>query len=172
MTASRCSSNLSDIAGVLCRQISPSCVKNYLAFLFTPLLPPTAKGWLCGFLQRKWDLLKWEHTVGIPKPTHSIITYATDFHSCFSCYLIVLVLWKNTNQPTKKLYAYRNKVLRNAHKVQHWNLVLKQQLKVDCPDLTSLRSDNSSHSFSFFLQSFLKFNFCNLFPFGSQQRYQ
>lgn len=38
MTASRCSSNLSDIAGTLCRQIFPSCGKNYLTFLFTPLL--------------------------------------------------------------------------------------------------------------------------------------
>lgn len=43
MTASRCSGNLSDIAGVLCRQIFPSCGKNYLTFLFTPLLPLTAK---------------------------------------------------------------------------------------------------------------------------------
>lgn len=43
MTASRCSSNFSDIAGILCRQIFPSCGKNYLTFLFIPRLPPTAK---------------------------------------------------------------------------------------------------------------------------------
>lgn len=43
LTASRCSSNLSDIAGSLCRQIFPACRRNYLTFLFTPLLLPTAK---------------------------------------------------------------------------------------------------------------------------------
>lgn len=41
-TVSRRSSNLSDIAGISCRQIFPSCGKNYLTFLFTPLLPPMA----------------------------------------------------------------------------------------------------------------------------------
>lgn len=43
MAASRCSGDLSDIAGTLWRQIFSSCGKNYLTFLFTPLLPPTAK---------------------------------------------------------------------------------------------------------------------------------
>lgn len=43
MTVSRCCGNLSDIAGLLCRQIFPSCGKNYLTFLFTPVLPATAE---------------------------------------------------------------------------------------------------------------------------------
>lgn len=43
MTVSRCCGNLSDIAGLLCRQIFPSCGKNYLTFLFTPVLPPIAE---------------------------------------------------------------------------------------------------------------------------------
>ena len=43
MTVSRCCGNLSDIAGLLCRQIFPSCGKNYLTLLFTPVLPPAAE---------------------------------------------------------------------------------------------------------------------------------
>lgn len=43
MTESRCCGNLSDIAGLLCIQIFPSCGKNYLTLLFTPILPPPAE---------------------------------------------------------------------------------------------------------------------------------
>lgn len=46
MTASRCSSNLSDFAGILCRQTFPSCGKNYLTFLFMPLLFEQPKNYL------------------------------------------------------------------------------------------------------------------------------
>lgn len=87
MTASRCSSNLSDIAGRLCRQIFPSCGKNYLTSLFTPLLPPTAEKLLSvASCSRSGICLKQGNTVGVPQPRLGlIIPYATISHDCFFC---------------------------------------------------------------------------------------
>lgn len=100
MTASRCSSNLSDIAGTLCRQIFPSCGKNYLTFLFTPLLHQQLKNdlvWLSaaevvfaktrGYC-RASQIQTWSH--------HSL---CRKLPLWLLLLLTVLTQWKSTNQP-------------------------------------------------------------------------
>lgn len=121
LTASRCSSNLSDIAGSLCRQIFPACRRNYLTFLFTPLLLPTAKEWLSvASCSRSAVCSNKQITGGLPKPRQGLtIPCAIDFHYCHSCYLRVLTQWKKY-QPTKKCYIFRNYFLKDVQYVYYW----------------------------------------------------
>lgn len=106
MTASRCSSNLSDIAGILCRQIFPSCGKNYLTFLFTPLLPPTAEKLSVASCSRNGICWNKEY----PRCSQ---TQTWSYHIlCHDPLLLLLLLiwvftqWKNTHWPTNQETQY------------------------------------------------------------------
>lgn len=104
MTVSRCCGNLSDIAGLLCRQIFPSCGKNYLTFLFTPVLPATAEELLsAACCSRRGLCRKQGHARGVLSPRLGLITaWAMDFRNCFSCFSEFLPSEKiPTNQETQ-----------------------------------------------------------------------
>lgn len=104
LTASRCSSNLSDIVGMYVDKDFPLVERTTSHFYLHPSCHQSQKTTWCGFLQQKWDLQKQGAAV-VPKPR-----LGTNHILCHNRPLLVLLLirvpasLKITNWPRSSIY--------------------------------------------------------------------